>query len=111
MAAVAPIRAGNRDPEKEKYWLAVMRRWQASGLNQSQFCRQENVPDARFFYWHKELKKRKLIEIAGTTAKKEGNGRPVFLPVEVKPVQDLQKRNGGQILEITTPGGYVVRIP
>jgi hypothetical protein len=27
-------RAGNRDLEKKKYWLAVMPRWQKSGVSQ-----------------------------------------------------------------------------
>jgi hypothetical protein len=49
----------------------VLRQWEASGLSQAQFCRQQEIPERKFWRWKKRL--------SG-----EGMGAgELFVPVEV----------------------------
>ncbi len=108
----------NRDFNKEQKWLEHLRQWQRSGLSQADFCRQEGVRENQFCYWRSALKKRGLVEGLPERSKpkpvKEIVATPVhFVSVDVKsaPTQVELSKNGFAVLEIVTPGGYVVRIP
>lgn len=104
-------RKSARDPVKEKQWLEIVRRWKESGLNQSQFCKQESIDDKKFYYWQRQLKQRKLIELPRPKSKKVDPVPPAFLPIQVKPVQVPAPEEARVLLEIVTPAGYLVRIP
>ena len=100
--------------EKELYWLGILRHWQASGLSQAEFCRQERLEYKAFCRWRRILVRRHLL--AGLSSKRKAARRVIksaakFVPVEINPAPSelaAIPRAGG--LEISTPGGYVVRI-
>ena len=50
------IRRNRRyDPEKQRYWEEVVRRWKESGLSVRGVCRTEGLREAAFFFWRREL--------------------------------------------------------
>jgi hypothetical protein len=81
-------RKPGRDFEKDKHWLGVIKRWKASGLGQMEFCRREGLSGKRFYYWHRVLQRRLLIDPSNTPEERKELSGPVFLPVEVNPVQE-----------------------
>lgn len=46
------------DPEKEKFWRDVFRRFHASGMSFRKFCAQEDISPNTFQYWRRELRER-----------------------------------------------------
>ena len=105
-----------RDPQKEKHWLGIVRRWELSGLSQLEFCRTEGIADSSFYSWRRELTKRGLVDKVSSkpnTAERKGISvkQPAFVPVEVKESPSGKGASVVHQLEIVTPGGYVVRIP
>lgn len=98
------------DLEKQRYWLALIKRWQASGMTQMAFCKQEGISDKQFYYWYRQLRRRKLIDELPTAQISKPSQAPSFVPVVVKPAVQASKA-AAFTLEITTPAGYVLRIP
>lgn len=47
-----------RDPGKERFWRGVLRQWLKSGLSIRQFCRQQQLSEARFYFWRRTLQQR-----------------------------------------------------
>lgn len=43
--------------EKRVYWEEMVCRWEASGLSQIEFCRQNDLNRNRFNYWKRRVKK------------------------------------------------------
>jgi|MudIll2142460700_1097286.scaffolds.fasta_scaffold1411432_1 hypothetical protein len=39
--------------QKRKFWEAHLKRWEASGISQSAYCRQNQLRLNRFIYWKK----------------------------------------------------------
>ena len=37
--------------EKREYWEEQIRLWKESGLSQSEYCRQYDIPPSQWFYW------------------------------------------------------------
>ncbi|MFZ8332637.1 hypothetical protein ACO1L0_14835, partial [Staphylococcus aureus] len=65
----------------------------------------------RFYYWQRKLRQRKLMDAQPTGVRKRET-EIKFVPVTVK--QDSgspSNETGRMLLEIVTPGGYLVRIP
>jgi len=50
--------AKSRDAAKERYWRGVIRRQRASRLGTKQFCAQERIPEHRFYWWRRTLRRR-----------------------------------------------------
>ncbi len=44
----------NRNDLKEQ-WLQRLQSWRESGLNQKQWCEQNNIKQPQFWYWKKKL--------------------------------------------------------
>ncbi len=109
MAARTP----HRDLEKQKYWLNKIEQWRASGSSKMEFCRQQGVSIEQFYYWHRELRKRKLVkdELGNPAERQKNKHLAKFVPVEIKPVLETSGKTFVERLEIVTPGGYIVRIP
>ena len=108
--------------EKRRYWRAVVRRQEGSGLSVSAFCRSEGVSEASFYAWKRRLKgssaqvsgSRRATPkaAAGTTrksrSKASGEPGPVaagFVPVRIS---DGPRR---AMFQVRWPGGFSVRIP
>ena len=87
-----------KDMEKEIYWREVIARWQASGLSMAGFCRQEGVPDKKFFWWKRRIEKRDSKDAAATE---------VFVPVRIK---ERSTVSSDGLIELVAPGGFVFRI-
>ncbi len=55
---MAKARQGKRDPAKESKWLERIRRWEASGLGQREFCKKHGYREVRFHWWKRVLQER-----------------------------------------------------
>jgi hypothetical protein len=85
------------DPEKEKYWRDVFKRFQKSGLPFKKFCAAENLSANTFQYWRAELRKRD--EKQGQISRiSKGDNRHSDLAKKLKYwakiIEDLQAHNG-----------------
>ena len=85
------------DPEKEKHWRDVFKRFQKSGLPFKKFCAAEKLSPNTFQYWRAELRARdqkrgKISEIS------KGENRPSDLANKIKYwtqiIQDLHAYTG-----------------
>ncbi len=48
-------RKGERDPERERFWRAVVQKHQLSELTAKEFCRRENISEASYYAWRRKL--------------------------------------------------------
>jgi len=94
---------------KSKF-LALYRRQQESGLNVKEFCLNEGIGPATFYYWKKKLKA-------------SDSGHPDFIPLVVKPSPTYPNQNytnnqasithseeTDALLELVYPNGTRLRI-
>lgn len=44
--------------EREEHWRAVFKRQAESGLSQADFCRREDIPSSRYYWWKRQLRLR-----------------------------------------------------
>jgi hypothetical protein len=80
----------------EHYWQTHFKRWQESGLTQSDYCRQAELSRHRFKYWRRKLEPASV----NRRKKKRENG---FVPVQVRPCSVEAS------LTLALPNGMVVR--
>ena len=73
--------------EHQSRMFAIVEKWQESGNTQKQFCREQEIPTARFYYWLKRYKNQRI--------RTEG-----FLPVRVEEYPGMNDR-----IEIIYPNG------
>jgi transposase-like protein len=50
------IRRGN--PQKQRHWEEVVRRWREGGQSVRAFCRDEGLRESAFYFWRRELARR-----------------------------------------------------
>ena len=50
------IRRG--DPQKQRYWEEVVRRWREAGQSVRAFCGAEGLRESAFYFWRRELVRR-----------------------------------------------------
>ena len=124
------------DPERQRHWEGVMRRWREGGQAVRAFCRDEGVRESAFYFWRRELARRdRQPGRNGSGAKaspapptprsvqrrspRHGLG-PSFLPVHVvgpgvTEVGRAPSRSDGRLagggVEIVLEQGRVVRVP
>lgn len=84
-----------RHPERERYWLGVMRRQASSGQSVTQFCRLNQVSESKFFLWRRKLQDRS----------KAVAGIQTLVPVRVLPGSS---NTFG--LRVRCPSGHVVEV-
>jgi hypothetical protein len=73
--------------EKARYWGWMVERWQASGLSQAEFCRQESCDERQLSFW-----KRKTIAQSNHSSKSSkpvSNNSPLFIQVETRQDKNL----------------------
>lgn len=82
----------------EKKFIELYERQKESGLTVKEFCSNEIIAPATFYYWQKKLKSR--------------NRLPGFIPVVVKPAPpDLQESfQGGSFSTRTKPANNIIPI-
>ena len=49
------IRRG--DPQRQRYWEEVVRRWKESGRSVRDFCRAEGLRESAFYFWRRKLER------------------------------------------------------
>ncbi|MEK6233953.1 MAG: hypothetical protein N2C14_04510 [Planctomycetales bacterium] len=48
-------RVNRRDPDKERFWRRIVRRQPKSGLGVRAFCKKQEVTEASFYAWRREI--------------------------------------------------------
>jgi hypothetical protein len=114
-------RKGQRDPRRERFWRAVLRRQTRSGLTAKDFCRGERLSTASYYFWRRELARRDRELPSGQRRRERGAGAaprarigrspavspPLFQELAIHGVASDAERG----LEIILPGGCRVRVP
>jgi len=120
------MKKGNRrcDPQKQRHWEEVMRRWREGGQAVREFCRAEGVRESAFYFWRQELARRGHGVDAKSGSRPEGgpvaqvsrsssrissrrSPRPSFLPVHVVEPRVSDADRG---VEIVLEQGRTVRV-
>lgn len=113
------------DPQKQRYWEAVMRRWEQGGKSVRAYCCQEGLRESAFYFWRRELAQRRppsdatsqpLPKAARTMPGASLPGRlspptrsvASFLPVRVVEGRAAPVANS---IEIILSNGRMVRVP
>jgi len=118
--------------EKRRYWRAVVRRQEGSGLSVAAFCRLEGVSEASFYVWKRRLKedtgqasgsRQATPKAAARTTRKD--------PLKKSPLKKSRPKTGGEpgpmaaglvpvrisdgprraMFQVCWPGGFSVRVP
>jgi hypothetical protein len=92
---VAKRRCQTREA-KALHWRSLIRRWQRSGLKQTEFCRRARVSIFRFRWWKRRVGRQ---------------GKPKGIPL--LPVEVVGRRDIGAAgpIEVELRSGRVIRIP
>ena len=83
-----------RDAYRAQQWEMVVQECAASGLSNREFCRQQEIPEQRFYYWQRKLRQQ-IVESAA----------PQLVPLEpvTEPEDLLQIQYRGA--ELKLPAG------
>jgi transposase-like protein len=82
-----------------------------SGLSVRGFCRKNKLPESAFYFWRRELQRRKAEQEQGGCADRPAGGaaKVVFLPVHV--TEEVSPPQAGGRIEIELAGGWRVANP
>jgi transposase-like protein len=94
----------DRDVRREKQWRRIIKEHIGSGLTIREFCRKSKVPETAFYFWRRELQRRRLDR---REAEQEQRQHPTFLPVRL--AQEARAPDRGDV-EIALPGGVRVHV-
>jgi hypothetical protein len=111
------------DAKRELFWRRMIRQQASSGMTIRSWCRQQGLSEARFYWWRRELTRRKAsgdrlrpVRSPATRRKRYGPESPrsggkapeaAFVPVSV--VRDSATSDDGRI-EIVLADGRCVRL-
>jgi hypothetical protein len=106
-----------RDPAKEQFWRKAVRGWQRSGLSIRSYCAGQQLNEAKFYAWRREIarrdqeKKRSRPSGSRRQCRRGQQDEPVgcrdlFLPMNIVPEETL---SSGRI-DIVLSSGRVVRV-
>jgi len=112
------------DPQRQRYWEEVMRRWKKGGQSVRAYCCREGLRESAFYFWRRELARRRpssdaasepLPKVARAMPESRLPGRlspprrsvASFLPVRVVEGCAAQVANG---IEIVLSDGRAVRV-
>lgn len=109
-----------RSAEKERFWRSMVEQQGRGSLSVRAFCRQQELSEASFYAWRRELQKRDAAQgadaghAAGAENVAVGPGGGRLIPVAVvgagcegEPASGDRPRK--LPLEIGTPGGFTLR--
>ena len=113
---------GERDPKRERFWRAVLRKQARSGLTAKDFCRQERLSEAAYYYWRRELARRDREPLPLRPHRRKAVGAASFRAAKRPPItstplfQELSILGGpsptaDRRLEIILPDGCRLRLP
>ena len=115
-------RSRRSDPQRQRHWEELMRRWREGGQAVRAFCRAEGVRESAFYFWRRELARRgrpgpggdvqaqasPALAAAGRRKSSRPAPGPVFLPVQVVESRQTEAVRG---VEIVLEQGRRVRVP
>ena len=82
-----------RSDTKEQYWRGQVSGWQSSGLGIRAYCQQQQLSEANFHAWRRELARRdQLAPPASATATPSVNDTSVTKPQTVRYNSDRKAR-------------------
>jgi hypothetical protein len=113
---------GERDPKRERFWRGVLRKQARSRLTAKDFCRQEQLSEASYYFWRRELARRDREPSSLHQRRREAVGAAAFRAAKWPPVrstplfQELSILGGpspaaDRCLEIILPNGCRLRLP
>ena len=86
------------DQNKRTEWIKRIARFEESGLSVAQFCRNERVSQACFYYWAKQVRK---IDAGGRSLTRQHSSRPETFVLEPE----------RQFIEVFVADSVRVRMP
>ena len=100
--------------EREEYWRAVFKRQAESGLSQADFCRREDIPSSRYYWWKRQLRVRAGKEKRAPKPERQRKGQrkdsqesdPQLVRVRVRSTPAIAAP-----IEIVLQGGRSIRVP
>ena len=100
-----------RDKERETYWRRMVKGQRGSGLTVRAFCRKSKLAESAFYFWRRELQRRKTEQEQGGSRQRRtgGKAKVAFLPVHVTDELPMSPQAGGGI-EIELSGGRRVHV-
>ena len=73
--------ASNRiDEKKQRAWVRVLAKWEASGLSIRRFCREHRVRESQFHWWKRLLQRRGAWQAGREREVRETEGCPGSVP-------------------------------
>jgi len=88
-----------RNKEKEAHWRDILSKWEQSGLNVRDFCKQEAMRESQFYAWRREIRIRDREQVIVSNA---GKANP-FVPLSV--IAETVTITTEVPVEILLPGG------
>lgn len=95
-----------RDETKYEYWRNQIKRWEASGLTQMAYCRQEQLKASTFCYWLSELRKE---QISAASLAPLPHPALTLIPARIKKEHPVTAAHTDWILR--SPSGWEIRRP
>lgn len=92
--------------ENRRFWQMAIEMQHESGLSIAGFCRREGLQQATYYTWRRKLKEESDGNAEGRT---EANTQQSGSSTQLVPVHVIDDHHG--IVEVVSPGGYVVRVP
>lgn len=113
---------GTRDPKREEFWRATLQRRQESGLTVREFCRHQQLSEAAYYFWQREIARRdrkprlppRCARPKASVARTKAGRQPMMpLPLfqELAVVDGRWHHGTDHRLEIVLPDGCQVRVP
>ena len=98
------------DGTKERLWRDRISRHEQSALSIRAFCAAESLSEPNFYWWRRELARRKVPRRAELSTRRQTPALALaeatqFVPVTVTPSSPCP------VIEITLPGGVLIRVP
>ena len=103
-----------RDRQREERWRAIMREHARSGMGIRGFCRKSNLRETAFYFWRRELQRRKAEQEQRRPQGSNGQAPravPAFVTVRVEEPEAVSEPagrieivlSGGRRLHVTAP--------
>lgn len=98
----------NKDRQREDRWRAIMRKHARSGMSIRGFCRKSNLHETAFYFWRRELQRRKAEQEQRRPRRRTDQAQqvgavPAFVSVRVEEPMDAAGPCGR--IEIVLSGG------
>ncbi len=90
--------------ERAAFWRQVLADWEASGLSQAEFCRQQDLKAVTFAWWKRRLKGSAGARSASGAPAAQSAGRSAFVELALP-------ARGAVGYELVLPGGACLHLP